>query len=138
VVFTGLFVDALGGAAANLVGAVTPGSVYAHIDQSLGSWQQRPVFKTNVKSFVSLRTVQAPIPLADLQRITEFFPAPGFEFQLDPSYEPQRGPGDDPTFRHRSQSIRGYSRSCRSTIVSPRCPGQRPAHVARGDGEQDL
>jgi hypothetical protein len=35
-VFTSLFVDALGGAAANLVGDVTPGSVYAHIDQSLG------------------------------------------------------------------------------------------------------
>jgi len=47
-VFSTLFVDALGGAAANLVGDVTPGSVYAHIDQSLGPWAQRPVFKTNV------------------------------------------------------------------------------------------
>lgn len=36
-VFTSLFVDALGGAAANLLGDVTPGSVYAHIDQSLGA-----------------------------------------------------------------------------------------------------
>jgi len=35
-VFTGLLVDALSGGAANLVGDVTPGSVYAHIDQSLG------------------------------------------------------------------------------------------------------
>jgi len=66
-VFTSLFVDALGGAAANLVGDVTPGSVYAHIDQSLGPWAQRPVFKTNVKTFVSLRKAAAPIPLADLQ-----------------------------------------------------------------------
>jgi hypothetical protein len=48
--FTDLLLDALGGAAANLVGEVTPGSVYAHIDQSLGSWSQRPVFKTNVKN----------------------------------------------------------------------------------------
>ncbi|MFG3756621.1 caspase family protein, partial [Klebsiella pneumoniae] len=60
--FTGLLVDALGGAAANLVGEVTPGSVYAHVDQSLGSWSQRPVFKTNVKGFISLRKVQSPIP----------------------------------------------------------------------------
>jgi hypothetical protein len=89
-VFTTLLVDALGGAAGNLVGAVTPGSVYAHIDQSLGSWEQRPVFKTNVKSFVSLRKVQPPISLTDLRRITEFFPAPVFEFQLDPSFEPER------------------------------------------------
>lgn len=89
-VFTTLFIDALNGAAGNLVGDVTPGSVYSHIDQSLGPWDQRPVFKTNVKSFVSLRKVQPPISLVELQRITEFFPAPGFEFQLDPSFEPER------------------------------------------------
>lgn len=88
-VFTRLFVDALNGAAGNLVGDVTPGSVYAHIDQSLGPWEQRPVFKTNVKSFVSLREVQPPISLGELQRITEFFPSPGFEFRLDPSFEPE-------------------------------------------------
>ena len=89
-VFTTLFVDAMNGAAGNLVGDVTPGSVYAHIDQSLGPWDQRPVFKTNVKSFVSLRKVQPPISLLELQQITEFFPSPGFEFQLDPSFEPER------------------------------------------------
>ncbi len=95
-VFTTLFVDALSGAAANLVGEITPGSVYAHIDQSLGAWEQRPVFKTNVKQFVSLRKVQPPISLPELQRITEFFPSPGFEFPLDPSFEPEikgRSPG---------------------------------------------
>ncbi|MGX9427964.1 caspase family protein [Bradyrhizobium sp. LeoA1S1] len=93
--FTGLLVDALGGAAANLVGEITPGSVYAHIDQSLGSWSQRPVFKTNVKTFVSLRKIQPPLPPSDLRRINEFFPAPGHEFQLDPSYEPEH-PSADP------------------------------------------
>jgi Caspase domain len=89
-VFTNLLVDALGGAAANLVGDVTPGGVYAHVDQSLGPWSQRPVFKTNVKRFVSLRRVRPPLELADLRRIAEFFPAPGFQYQLDPSYEPER------------------------------------------------
>jgi hypothetical protein len=88
-VFTMLFVDALNGSAGNLVGDVTPGSVYAHIDQSLGPWQQRPVFKTNVKSFVSLRKVQPPISLAELQQIIEFFPSAGYQFQLDPSFEPE-------------------------------------------------
>ena len=89
-VFTSLLVDALGGAAANLVGDVTPGGVYAHVDQSLGPWAQRPVFKTNVKRFVSLRKVQPPLELAELRRISEFFPAAGFQFQLDPTYEPER------------------------------------------------
>lgn len=89
-VFTSLFVDALGGAAANLVGDVTPGSVYAHIDQSLGPWAQRPVFKTNVKTFVSLRRAAPPIPLGDLQALARHFPRADYDFQLDPSYEPER------------------------------------------------
>jgi hypothetical protein len=89
-VFTSLFVDALNGSAANLVGDITPGSVYAHIDQSLGPWAQRPVFKTNVKTFVSLRKAEPPIALADLQALTRYFPTSDFVFPLDPSYEPER------------------------------------------------
>lgn len=89
-VFTSLFVDALAGAAANLVGDVTPGSVYAHIDQSLGPWAQRPVFKTNVKTFVSLRKAAAPIPLSDLQALAHHFPTADYQLELDPSFEPER------------------------------------------------
>jgi hypothetical protein len=98
-IFTTLFVDALSGSAANLTGDITPGSVYAHIDQSLGAWEQRPLFKTNVRQFVSLRRVSPPIPIADLRRLTEFFPEPGFQFPLDPSYESEmkgRDPGMPP------------------------------------------
>jgi hypothetical protein len=94
-VFTTLLVDALNGAAGNLVGDVTPGGIYSHIDQSLGPWEQRPVFKTNVKSFVSLRKVQPPIALAELQQLAKLFPAPGYEFRLDSSFEPE-GPNPDP------------------------------------------
>ena len=94
-VFTTLFVDALNGVAANLLGDVSPGGVYAYIDQSLGAWEQRPVFKTNVKSFVSLRKVQPNVQLADLQRITEFFPTAGYEFPLNPTFEPEmKGRGE--------------------------------------------
>ncbi len=90
-VFTNLLVDALEGAAANLVGEITPGSVYAHIDQSLGSWgRQRPIFRTNVNSFVSLRQVAPPITLEDLRAIATLFPSAHHEFQLDPTFEPDR------------------------------------------------
>lgn len=95
-VFTSLLVDALNGAAANLVGAITPGSVYAHIDQSLGPWAQRPVFKTNVKTFVSLREATAPIELADLQQLTRLFPTAVTQVALDPSYEPYRSGYEEP------------------------------------------
>lgn len=94
-VFTSLLVDALGGAAANLEGHITPGSAYAHVDQSLGGWGQRPVFKTNVKRFVSLRKIQAPISSADLRKISELFPKPGHQYQLDPAYEPERAGGEE-------------------------------------------
>lgn len=87
-VFTTLFVDALNGGASNLVGDITPGSIYAHIDQSLGPWEQRPIFKTNVRNFTSIRKVNPPINLVDLRRITELFTDVGAEFKLDPSYEP--------------------------------------------------
>ena len=88
-IFTTLLVDALAGAASNLVGDVTPGSVYAHVDQSLGPWQQRPVFKTNVKRFVSLRRVLPPLPLQELRLIAKLFPAADFDFRLDPTFEPE-------------------------------------------------
>ncbi|MGH9598827.1 MAG: hypothetical protein ACRD27_03120, partial [Terracidiphilus sp.] len=59
--------------------------------------RQRPVFKTNVKSFVSLRKVPPPVSLIALRRITEFFPTPGFQFQLDPSFEPERNGAESPS-----------------------------------------
>ncbi len=88
-VFTSLLVDALRGSASNILGDITPGSVYAHIDQSLGAWEQRPVFKTNVRNFVSLRKVASSIPLEDLRRVNEFFPTSGYEYPLNPTYEPE-------------------------------------------------
>ncbi|EPF5870249.1 caspase family protein [Morganella morganii] len=94
-IFTSLLVDALLGGAANLTGDVSPGSVYAHVDQSLGGWEQRPIFKTNVRKFISLRKVTPLISLNDLHRITEFFPYQGSEFKLDPTYEPEQKGRDD-------------------------------------------
>lgn len=88
-VFTSLLVDALNGGAANLLGDITPGSIYAHIDQSLGAWEQRPIFKTNVKAFTSLRKVTPPIQLSELKQITSLFQTASYEFPLDPSFEPQ-------------------------------------------------
>ncbi|MEM9687810.1 MAG: caspase family protein [Bacteroidota bacterium] len=87
-VFTTLFVDALNGAAANLTGNITPGSIYAHIDQSLGPWQQRPVFKTNIEKFTTLRKVQPPIELQELLKITALFEEKSTPFKLNPTYEP--------------------------------------------------
>lgn len=68
-VFTSLLINALEGAASNLTGSITLGSAYAHIDQSLGMWGQRPVFKTNTDSFASLREVDPAISPDDLRKL---------------------------------------------------------------------
>jgi len=116
-VYTTLLVDALNGAAANLLGAITPGSVYAHIDQSLGPWAQRPVFRTNVTKFISLRNAEAPLELWHLHQLPVLFSSPTALIQLDPSYEPERPETEDPPPRchRRTPRTRPRSRSCKST-----------------------
>ena len=94
-VFTSLLVDALQGGAADILGSVTPGSIYAYIDQSLGSWGQRPVFKANINCFVSLRTCNTMIDINDLRKIRDIFKYPTEEFKLDPSYESDKHEVDD-------------------------------------------
>lgn len=121
-VFTSLFVDALNGSAANLTGDISPGSIYAHIDQSLGAWEQRPVFKTNIKEFVSLRRTTPAIPIPDLRRIIEFFPTPGFEFALDPSFETEmkgRDPGMIPPDPENTRTFAILQRYNRLNLLVP-------------------
>jgi hypothetical protein len=86
-VFTTLVVDALNGGSADLRGNVSPGSIYSFVDQALGAWDQRPIFKTNVSRFTSLRNVAPPIPLTTLRKICDYFVNPQDEFKLDPSFE---------------------------------------------------
>ena len=86
-VFTSLVVDALKGGAADLRGNITPGSLYAYVDEALGAWDQRPIFKTNVSSFASLRTSPPKVPLATMRKIITYFSSPEAEHPLDPSYE---------------------------------------------------
>lgn len=87
--FTRLFVDAMNGSASDLVGNITPGSIYSHIDQSLGAWEQRPIFKTYVKTFTTLRKVPPPISLSNLKKLVELFHTKEKNFKLDPSFEPE-------------------------------------------------
>ncbi|QOD13701.1 caspase family protein [Psychrobacter sp. 28M-43] len=88
--FTSLLIEGLTGGASNILGQVTPGSLYSFIDSALGPWDQRPIFKTNVSRFVCLRK---NIPLVDpsiLRELPNFFKDPTDIFPLDPSFEPDR------------------------------------------------
>lgn len=89
-VFSALLVDALSGSAADILGRITPASIYTHIDQSLGAFAQRPIYKANVQEFITLRNVPPKVPPEVLSRLPEYFPTPEFEFPLNPSFEPDR------------------------------------------------
>jgi len=91
-VFTNLLLDALQGGASDLRGHITPGSVYAYIDQALGPWYQRPIFKTNISRFTSLRIVTSQVHIDILRKLIDYFPAPQDEFSLDPSFEDTNSP----------------------------------------------
>jgi hypothetical protein len=91
-VFTSLLIEALEGAAADILGQVTPGAVYHYADQALGAGEQRPIFKTNVSSWTPLRTVppgpgSPAIPVETLRKIVDYFPHPDDEYKLAPDYE---------------------------------------------------
>lgn len=86
-VFTSLLIEALKGGAADLLGHITPGLIYAFIDKALGCWEQRPIFKTNVQEFVSLRKVKSSISLKDLKDLPLLFQKPTDMFKLDPAFE---------------------------------------------------
>lgn len=88
--FTNLLLDGLNGSAADIIGRITPASIYSHVDQTLGPWEQRPIYKANVQSFVTLRNVPPKISLDILRRLPTYFPDPTTVFRLDPSFEPDR------------------------------------------------
>lgn len=86
-VFTNLLLQGLNGGAADISGNITPASLYSFVDQSLGAWQQRPVFKTNISQFLPIRTVTPKVPKNILRKISQYFMNPSDEYKLNPSFE---------------------------------------------------
>ncbi len=88
-VFTSLICDALEGGASDTIGNVTVASVYAYVDQLLGPWNQRPLFKSHVSRLRSLRNCKPEIPLQILRLLPVYFGTPTSVYPLDPSFEPE-------------------------------------------------
>ena len=101
-VFTDLVCSALDGGAADILGNVTVAGIYAYVDQALGAWDQRPLFKSHVSRMLSLRTASPAIDIAILRRLPEWFETPDAEFALSPRHEHTAKPQDgdaEATFR---------------------------------------
>lgn len=114
--FTKLVLEALQGGASNLLGKITPSSVYSFVDNALDAWEQRPVFKTNVSQFLSLRETPPRIPLEILRNLPKWFPEPGYIYPLDRSYEPEE---KDYADEHNVQIFKQLQLCNRHSLVEP-------------------
>ncbi|MDU1036970.1 MAG: caspase family protein, partial [Staphylococcus sp.] len=86
-VFTELLIQGLLGGAADVGGNITPASLYSFVDQSLGAWEQRPLFKTNISRFLPIRKIKPKVPIEVLRKFSYYFQNPDSEYSLDPSFE---------------------------------------------------
>lgn len=86
-VFTELLIDALEGGSASIIGQITLGSIYAHIDKALGNFGQRPIFKTNTNRFIVIRQVKSQVKLSELRELNTIFAEATIEYPLDQTYE---------------------------------------------------
>jgi len=94
-VFTSLLIEALESGASGLLGEVSAASIYAYIDNAMGAWNQRPLFKSNVSRFTKIRVAAPKIKIDLLRKITQYFPLPAESFALSPEYEPEAEPHDE-------------------------------------------
>jgi Caspase domain len=92
--FSSLIGDALMGGAADILGQVTVGGVYAYVDQAFGGWDQRPLFKAHLERFNPIRECTPALDRRVVRRLPEYFETPLAVKPLDRSYEPTAEPKD--------------------------------------------
>jgi hypothetical protein len=92
--FTALVAEALDGGGADHMGWVTAPSVYAYVERRFDSWQQRPIYKSNVTRLTVIRRCAPLVEREKLGGLIQHFPHPDFRYRLDPEFEPLgvRGP----------------------------------------------
>ena len=86
-VFTRLVVGALKGGAADVRGNVTAAAVYAYVEQALGPWEQRPVYKSHAYRFLPVRRCTPSVPDSLLRELPVIFKKVDDQFRLAPSFE---------------------------------------------------
>jgi hypothetical protein len=86
-VFTDLVISALNGGAADVRGYVSAASVYSYVDQALGAWDQRPIYKSYASKVTPLRRCKPQVPDDVLRQLPQFFKKLDAFHHLNPSYE---------------------------------------------------
>ena len=90
-VFTSLLIGALQGGAADIRGKVSAASIYGYAEAALGSWQQRPLYKSHAVHLEPVRRCKPRVTDEELRALQGFFPLPAHEYPLDLSFEETAG-----------------------------------------------
>ncbi|GAC1618270.1 MAG: caspase family protein [Ktedonobacteraceae bacterium] len=85
--FTSLVIGALKGGASDVRGQISEAAIYAYVEQALGPWDQRPIYKSNATHLSPVRQCLPDIEDDELRRLPQFFAQANAQYFLDPSYE---------------------------------------------------
>ena len=86
-VFTKLILGALSGGAADVRGRVSAASIYAYVEQALGSWDQRPMYKSYADYLPPVRLCKPSVPDKLLRDLPKLFAKEDAIFHMAPSFE---------------------------------------------------
>ena len=89
--FTGLVIAALEGGGADIRGHVSAASIYGYVEQALGPWQQRPLYKSYAQCLAPLRKCKPTTPDEVLRSLPKLFRGPEARLRLDRSWEHTEG-----------------------------------------------
>ena len=86
-IFTWLVLSALRGGAADIRGHVSAAAIYSYAEQALGSWDQRPLYKSHAERLSPVRLCETAVPDALLRELPKYFATATDRYNIGPSYE---------------------------------------------------
>ena len=85
-IFTKILIEALNGAAADLLGNVAVPDIYSYADKVLGPWEQRPLLICHVSTLRPLRRTKSTLTYALIRKVGDLFEHESASYQLDRSF----------------------------------------------------
>jgi hypothetical protein len=86
-VFTELLLAALQGGAADVRGQVSAAAIYAYIEQALGAWDQRPLYRSDASHLSPVRRCAPHVTDELLRQLPKLFASEESTYRLASSYE---------------------------------------------------
>jgi hypothetical protein len=86
-VFTELVLSAIAGGAADIRGRVSAASIYAYVEQALGPWDQRPLYKSHASKLSPVRICRPAVEDEELRQLPQLFKTADGQYGMNPSFE---------------------------------------------------